>query len=117
MGANYDSKVLAWKKEIEKNKASIRLLEETKRDQVTQHTNSIASEDVSIDIRQPKLRSYSSYDEETCQHVLRLFEEVKKQNPHLPGISNANLNMVFSDLRSQKLPVFKLVNKLSLLLI
>ena len=117
MGANYDCKVLAWKKEIEKNKASIRLLEEIKRDQVTQHTNGIASEDVSIDIRQPKLRSYSSYDEETGQHVLRLFEEVKKQNPHLTGISNAHLNTVLSDLQSQKLPVFKLVNKISLLLI
>lgn len=112
MGANYDSKVLAWKKEIEKNKASIRLLEEIKRDQDTKSTNGIASEDVSIDIRQLKLRR--SDDEETG-HVLRLLEEVK--NPHLPGIFNANLNTVLSDLRSQKLPVFKLVSKLSLLLI
>lgn len=113
MGANYDSKVLAWKKEIERNKASIRLLEEIKRDQDTKSTNGIASEDVSIDIRQLKLMR--SYDEETGQHVLRLLEEVK--NPHFPGISNANLNTVLSDLQSQKLPIFKLVNKLSLLLI
>ena len=59
MGGNYDSKVLAWKKEIEKSKASIRLQEEIKRDEVTQHTNGIASEDISVHIRQPKLRSYS----------------------------------------------------------
>lgn len=50
MGVNYDSKVLVWKKEIEKNKVLICFLEEIKRDQVIQYMNGIVFEDVFIDI-------------------------------------------------------------------
>ena len=54
MSANYDSKVLVWKKEIEKNKGAIRLLEEIKRDQIPTDN---PGENV-IDVQRPRMTHY-----------------------------------------------------------
>ena len=83
MGANFDSRVLAWKKEIKNNRAAIRLIKEIKKDQVTEATNDNAPEEVSIDLQQPKLQSYSSYHEETGKQAVWFLEEAKKQNLHI----------------------------------
>ena len=105
MGANFDSRVLAWKKEIKNNRAAIRLIKEIKKDQVTEATNDIAPEEVSIDLQQPKLQSYSSYHEETGEQAVWFLEEAKKQNLHISWNSAFYLETVLSSLRSQKLPL------------
>lgn len=103
MGANVDSQALLWKKEIEQNKASIQLIEEIKNDQAPDS----APEGTCVDITQHKLENYPTYNEETGKHVAKL---LTAQNPHLSETTTkANLISALTHLRSEKLPVFKLV--------
>lgn len=103
MGANFDSQALLWKKEIEQNKASIQLIEEIKNDQAPDS----APEGTCVDITQHKLENYPTYNEERGKHVAKL---LTAQNPHLSeATTKANLISALTHLRSEKLPVFKLV--------
>ena len=107
MSANYDSKVLVWKKEIEKKKGAIRLLEEIKRDQIPTDSH---GENV-IDVQRPRMANYSSYEDETGAHVLQLLEKAHaNQDIQLQGFSSGDVELALNDLRSQRLPIFKLVS-------
>ena len=96
-------------KEIEKNKAAIRLLEEIKRDQIPTENHG----ENFIDVQRPRMVNYSSYDDETGTHVLQLLEKAHANQDtqlQLQGFSSGDVELALNDLRSQRLPIFKLVS-------
>ena len=105
MGANSDYKAMVWKREIEKNKVALLLLEEVREKQLKRAADDMVV-DVPLDVSKSTLHSYHNSSDDAISKVESCIENVKSKM----GEINVNEDVLLAALRalkSEKLPYYK----------
>ena len=105
MGANSDYKTVVWKREIEKNKVALLLLEEVREKQLKRAADDMVV-DVPVDVSKSTLHSYRNSSDDAISKVESCIENVRSKM----GEINVNEDILLAALRalkSEKLPYYK----------